>query len=75
MNLQSFTGSSTIEDPYNITEKMRKVYEVMHIDGIEIAELASYQLKGLDRLGLISGRRVYMNMHHLRVGIVLRRPS
>ncbi|XP_069143323.1 uncharacterized protein [Solanum lycopersicum] len=59
MNPQSFTGSSTIEDPYNITEKMRKVYEVMHIAGIEIAELASYQLKGLDRLGLISGRREF----------------
>ena len=64
----SFTISSPIEDPKNFTQELKKLFEVMHIVGTERLELDAYNLKGISRLGLISGRRVEMRMHHRRVG-------
>ena len=49
MNPLSFTGSSTIEDIENFVEELKKVYDVMHIVGIERVELSAYQQKSVDR--------------------------
>ncbi|KAG5572887.1 hypothetical protein H5410_062653 [Solanum commersonii] len=58
MNPPSFTGSSTTDDPESLVEKLKKVFEVMHVVDAERVELAAYQLKMLLGLGLTSGRRV-----------------
>ena len=65
MNRPSFTGSSTTEDPDNFTKELKKVFEVMHVPDTKRVELATSQLKGIARLGLISEKRVEMKRHHL----------
>ena len=49
MNLPSFTGSSTTKDPENFVGYLKKVFDVMHVIGIDIYELAAYQLKSVAR--------------------------
>ncbi|KAK4733525.1 hypothetical protein R3W88_007786 [Solanum pinnatisectum] len=49
MNPSSFTSSSTIEDPENFIEELKKVFDVMHIADTERVELAAYQLKNVAR--------------------------
>ena len=49
MNPLSFTSLSTTEDQENFIEKLKKVFEVMHIVDTESIELASYELKGIVR--------------------------
>ncbi|KAH0755813.1 hypothetical protein KY290_026083 [Solanum tuberosum] len=49
MNPPSFTGSSTIEDPENFIEELKKVFDVMHVADIERVELAAYQMKNVSR--------------------------
>ncbi|KAK4708837.1 hypothetical protein R3W88_029762 [Solanum pinnatisectum] len=49
MNPPSFTGSSTVEDPENFIEELKKVFEVMHVADTERVELDTYQLKNVAR--------------------------
>ena len=45
----SFTGSRSAEDLENFMEELKKVFDVMHVIGIKIYELAAYQLKSVAR--------------------------
>ena len=47
MNLPSFTGSSTTEDPKNFIEELKKVFDVMHIVCVEKVEMVENQLKSV----------------------------
>ncbi|WMV59237.1 hypothetical protein MTR67_052622, partial [Solanum verrucosum] len=47
MNPLCFTGSSTIEDPENFIEELKKVFEVKHVAYTERVELVAYQLKNV----------------------------
>ena len=49
MNPRRLTCSSTIEDPMNFIEELKKVLDVMHVVDIERIELVSYQLKSVAR--------------------------
>ena len=49
MNHLSFTRSSITEDSENFVEDLKKVFEVMHVVGVERVELAAYQLKSVSR--------------------------
>ncbi|WMV19044.1 hypothetical protein MTR67_012429 [Solanum verrucosum] len=49
MNPPSFMGSSTIEDPENFIEELKKIFDVMHVADTERVELAMYQLKDVAR--------------------------
>ncbi|KAH0720138.1 hypothetical protein KY284_005168 [Solanum tuberosum] len=52
MNPQSFTSSSTTQDPENFIEELQKVFDVMHVADTEWVELAAYQMKGVTRIWL-----------------------
>ena len=73
MNPPSFTYSSTTEVPENFVEKMKKVFDMMHVSDAERVELDAHQLKIYLGLGLISGRREEMRMHHVRVCVDLKK--
>lgn len=75
MNPPRFTGSSTIEDPGNLIEELKKVFEVMHISDTEHVELDVYQMQMFLGLGSTSGRSIDLRMHHLQVSLILRRLS
>ena len=75
MNPPRFTGSSTIEDPGNLIEELKKVFEVMHVADIERVELVSYQLKGVARTWFDLWKEGRIKMHHLQVSLILRRLS
>ena len=45
MNSPEFLGSQTLEDPQNLLDEIKKIFEVMQVTGIDRVELASYQLK------------------------------
>ena len=47
INPPNFTGSTTTKDPENIIEKLKKVFEVMHVVDTERIELPVYQIKGI----------------------------
>ncbi|XP_015057576.1 uncharacterized protein LOC107003818 [Solanum pennellii] len=49
MNTTSFTASNTSEDPENFVEKLKKVFEVMHVVNVERVQLVAYQLKSVAR--------------------------
>ena len=49
VNPSSFTNSSTIKDPENYVEELKKVFEVMHVVNNNRVELVSYQLKTVAR--------------------------
>ena len=49
INPPSFSSSRTIEDPENIVEELKKVFEAMHVVDIERVELAAYQLRNVAR--------------------------
>ena len=49
MNPPSFTVSCTIEDPKNFVEELKKVFDVMHVVGVERVELVANQLKNVAR--------------------------
>lgn len=40
MNTPSFISLSTAEDPENIVEEMKKIFDVMYVVGIERVRLA-----------------------------------
>ena len=42
MKPPSFSGSSTIEDPENFIEELKKVFDVMHVVDVGRVELDSY---------------------------------
>ena len=69
INPPSFTGSSSTEDPKNIVEKSKKVFDVMYVIDVEWVELDAYQLKNLSRFFLISWIRIKIRMHHAWVGM------
>lgn len=73
MNPQCFTGSSTIDNPENFVEKLKKVFDVMHVVFVERVKLDAYQLKNVSRFGTTSGRRVEVRMNHTRVGVALKK--
>ena len=50
MNSLSFGRSSTIEDPENIVEELKKVFEMRHMVDIERVKLVAYQLKNVARI-------------------------
>ena len=45
INLHEFLGSQTNEDPYNFLDEIKKIFEVMEVNGNVRVELAPYQLK------------------------------
>ncbi|XP_069145654.1 uncharacterized protein [Solanum lycopersicum] len=45
INSPEFLGSSTNEDPQNFLDKIKKIFEVMQVNGKYRVKLASYQLK------------------------------
>ena len=45
MNSPDFLGSQTNEDPQNLLNEIKKIFEVMQFTGNDCVELASYQLK------------------------------
>ncbi|WMV51630.1 hypothetical protein MTR67_045015 [Solanum verrucosum] len=47
MNPPSFTGSSTAKDSENFIEKLKKVFDVMHVTDTMRVELAAYQMKNV----------------------------
>ena len=49
MNPSSFSSSRNTEDPENFVEELKKVFDVMHVIGVERVELVSYQLKNVAR--------------------------
>lgn len=49
MNPRSFTNSSTIKDPKNFVEDLKKVLDVMHVIGVERVKLVAYQLENVVR--------------------------
>uniref|UniRef100_M1D9K4 Gag-pol polyprotein n=1 Tax=Solanum tuberosum TaxID=4113 RepID=M1D9K4_SOLTU len=49
MNPPSFTGSSTSEDPENFVDKLKKVFDVIHVTDTVRIELAAYQMKNVAR--------------------------
>ena len=53
MNPAGFTGSSTTDDLENFVEKLKKVFEVMHVSDTERVEQAAYQLKGIFMLSAL----------------------
>ena len=44
MNSPEFLGSQINEDPQNFLDEIKKIFEVMHVSGNDLVELASYQL-------------------------------
>ena len=40
-------SSITTEDLENFVKKLKKVFDVMHVDDVERVELAAYQLKNI----------------------------
>ena len=48
-NPLSFTRSSTIEDPGNLIEVLKKVFDVMCVADTERVVVAVYQLKSVSR--------------------------
>ena len=49
MNPPSFTDSSITDYLENLTEELKKMFEVMHFVDAERLELVAYQLKGISR--------------------------
>ena len=49
MNPPSFTCSGTTNDPMNIVEELKKVFDVMHVIAAETLELDAYQLENVAR--------------------------
>ncbi|KAK4721591.1 hypothetical protein R3W88_011824 [Solanum pinnatisectum] len=49
MNPQSFTSSSTAENPENFIEELKKVFDVMHVIDTVRVKLAAYQMKNVSR--------------------------
>ena len=49
MNPPSFSKSILTEDLNNFVEKLKKVFELMHVVDVERVKLAEYQLKGVSR--------------------------
>ena len=49
MNPPSFTSLSTTEDPENFVEDLKKVFDVMHVVGIERVEMVACQLTSVAR--------------------------
>ena len=47
MNPKSFSALSSTEDLKNFVEEFKKVFDVMHVVGIERIELDAYQLKSM----------------------------
>ena len=45
MNSPESLGSQTLEDPQNLLDEIKKIFEVMQVTGIDRVEFASYQLK------------------------------
>ena len=58
MNPPIFTGAKTSEDPQEFIDELHKILVAMGATDIEKAELASYQLKMLHRLGAKCGEIV-----------------
>lgn len=46
MNPLEFLGSKLDEDPHKFIDEIVKITQVMEVNGVEFAELASYSLKG-----------------------------
>lgn len=49
MTPPSFTGSSTTEDLEYFLEELRKMFELMHMVGVDRVEFVVYQLKSVAR--------------------------
>lgn len=49
MNPPSLTSSSTFEDPENFMKELKKIFDVMHVIGVEIVELDAYQINNVSR--------------------------
>ena len=49
INPHTFTSLITIEDPKNIVEELKKVFNVMHVVVTERGELVVFQLKNVSR--------------------------
>ena len=74
MNPPSFFGLSTSEDLKNFVEELKNVFQVMHVVDIERFELDVYQLRMWLGLGSIYEKGTKMRMHHIQVGIALKKP-
>ena len=56
MNPPSFTSLSTIEDSENFVEKLKNVFDVMHLIDTEELEIDAYQLKNVSMMWFDQGK-------------------
>ena len=49
MNPPSFIYSRTSEDPKNFVAELKKIFDVMYVNGVKRVELSTYQLKIVDK--------------------------
>ncbi|WMV54783.1 hypothetical protein MTR67_048168 [Solanum verrucosum] len=75
MNPLDFLRSQTSEDPQNFIDEVQKIFEVMLVTKNDRVELASYQLEDVANIWyILSGRRTWLQMQLLFLGISLVRP-
>ena len=65
MNPSSFSSSRNTEDPENFVEELKKVFDVMHVVGVERVELVANQLNSVAGLSTNNVRRTEMRMCHI----------
>ena len=65
MNPQSLIVSSTIEDPKNFVEELKKLFDVMDVVGVERVELVANQLNSVAGLSTNNVRRTEMRLCHI----------
>ena len=75
MNPPSFTRSIHVEDSKNFVEELKKVFEVMHVVDVNRVEMAAYELKGVARSWFDKWKDGELRMHHILVGLALKKPS
>ena len=71
MNPPQLLGSETNEDPQNFLDEIKKIFEVMQVNGNDWAELSSYQLKDVAHIWSLNERRIRVQMRLLSLGIAL----
>lgn len=75
INPPCFSGSSNIGNPSNFVEKLKNVFNVMHVINIERVDLEAYQIKDVIMIWFYKWKEAYISVHHIRVGLVLKRLS